>query len=582
MWTWLVAAASAATWNVPADFPTIADAVQGSDAGDTIVLSGTTVESVLVEKNLDFEADPKGGVWVVGPTGALEVSGNVTVNVRGIEFDGLDAARPILIVGSPTVHLDGVTVGSGWTPTDGGGILVAGPASLTISGSHFVDNMAQRGAHVSAELAAAFRIEGSTFTSGIASGDAGAVAVRTMATGSMYIGKSRFEGNNAVGDGGAVYLSGISSANVEQNLFCGNDSLTDGGGLASDGSTFLTVTGNVFLDNFAVGLGGALYGGDGSVSTTNNHFVANEAETEGGAMYMTVGGAHINDVVAYNAVTKGGVAAFYDAGGLLRLDYAAFYNNAPNGSTVVAPNLVASDPMFTQWAPDPCDAADLFPLAGSPVIDAGDPAVDDFDGTRSDIGAFGGPSPFPLDLDGDGVSIPEDCNDADADAFPGAAERCNGVDDDCDGGLPANEQDADDDGAAVCEGDCDDNDPRAFPGALELPGDGVDQDCNGMELCYVDGDGDGVGGAEEISSASLACDGDGEASASGDCDDADDERTPGVAEIECNGIDDDCDASTPDCDEPVSSCGCTSSSPLTAGWIVALAFIVRRRRVSRR
>jgi formylglycine-generating enzyme required for sulfatase activity len=35
--------------------------------------------------------------------------------------------------------------------------------------------------------------------------------------------------------------------------------------------------------------------------------------------------------------------------------------------------------------------------------------------------------------------------------------------------------------------DCDDNNPFIFPGALEIPGDNIDQDCNGMDLLPVTG-----------------------------------------------------------------------------------------------
>jgi len=54
---------------------------------------------------------------------------------------------------------------------------------------------------------------------------------------------------------------------------------------------------------------------------------------------------------------------------------------------------VWGDPLFTD-APN----GDFTPGAGSPVVDAGNPLpqYDDVDGTTSDVGAWGGPDPFPF------------------------------------------------------------------------------------------------------------------------------------------------------------------------------------------
>src|SRR5206468_1469762 len=41
-------------------------------------------------------------------------------------------------------------------------------------------------------------------------------------------------------------------------------------------------------------------------------------------------------------------------------------------------------------------------------------------------------------------------------------------------------------------GDCDDMNPAVYVGALEKVGDGIDEDCDTKELCYVDADGDGL------------------------------------------------------------------------------------------
>ncbi len=83
------------------------------------------------------------------------------------------------------------------------------------------------------------------------------------------------------------------------------------------------------------------------------------------------------------------------------------------------------------------------------------------------------------DKDQDGVNrCAGDCDDADAARHPGAAETCNGKDDDCDGAVPASEIDGDGDGFPVCAGDCNDSDGSVYPGAPEL-NDGLDNQCAG-------------------------------------------------------------------------------------------------------
>lgn len=89
--------------------------------------------------------------------------------------------------------------------------------------------------------------------------------------------------------------------------------------------------------------------------------------------------------------------------------------------------------------------------------------------------------------------------------------------------------------------DCDDRDPKTFPGAPEVVGDGIDNDCNGLETCYVDADGDGFGNdAELVEIPGRSCIAEGAASRGGDCDDSTELANPFRTEV-CDGIDNDCD-----------------------------------------
>ncbi len=87
---------------------------------------------------------------------------------------------------------------------------------------------------------------------------------------------------------------------------------------------------------------------------------------------------------------------------------------------------------------------------------------------------------FDLDLDGyTTCDVPvSDCDDTDPIAYPGAPEICDGKDTDCDGILPEDEEDGDEDGWFSCE-DCDDEDSQVNPGHPEVPDNGIDDDCDG-------------------------------------------------------------------------------------------------------
>ena len=112
-------------------------------------------------------------------------------------------------------------------------------------------------------------------------------------------------------------------------------------------------------------------------------------------------------------------------------------------------------------------------------------AVETPDGIDNDCDGIIDEGTVLYDDDGDGYSeIDGDCDDTDERISPARVESADWLDNDCDGIVDEGTIHADDDGDGFSElgGDCDDTNPEINPGHPELPGDGMDNDCDGIEL----------------------------------------------------------------------------------------------------
>ncbi|MFH2048588.1 MAG: MopE-related protein [bacterium] len=89
--------------------------------------------------------------------------------------------------------------------------------------------------------------------------------------------------------------------------------------------------------------------------------------------------------------------------------------------------------------------------------------------------------------------------------------------------------------------DCDDDDPNIHPGVYDLPEDGIDQNCDGVDniYCYDDNDYDTYGSPYVVTIHAGVCPS-GFSTNNDDCDDTDENIHPGAPEIIDDGIDQDC------------------------------------------
>jgi len=193
-----------------------------------------------------------------------------------------------------------------------------------------------------------------------------------------------------------LYISQSDDATLERVRIVRNTGPVYGGGLA----LYFTATrvSNVVLAANDAGTGGAIMLQGGSPRLANVTLIGNTCDLACGMQIMDEAQVKlIGTTVSGGRPRNGSGAMVVETGSLVTIAYSNFFDNGaspfsgipdPAGSS----GNVAVDPRFVDGA-----AADPrvwnLALDGSSLLrDAGDPAMSDRDGSRSDIGAYGGPS----------------------------------------------------------------------------------------------------------------------------------------------------------------------------------------------
>ncbi len=330
--------ASAVIINIPGDYPTIQEGIDAAQNGDTVLVQpGTYVE------NINFN-----GHNIV--LGSLFLTTGDTSYISTTIIDGDSSGTVVTFESSEdsTAVVTGFSMQNGRAYYGAGGIYISGSSPIvrnnTISGN-------------STDYGGAGGI--------YCTNSNPAIINNTISGNSAYYG----------GNGGGIYCGSNSNATVTGNVISGNSAFSghhedggDGGGISCYNSD-PTIIGNILTRNSAVSGGGI-------------HCIGSNPEILGNTVINNFGSAisciSSSPTLTNNILWKNSRSEIYaDESSFPAFTYCDIWGGWEGEGNIDI------DPLFL----DPLNG-NYNVCSQSPCIDAGDPDMQDPDGTRADIGLF--------------------------------------------------------------------------------------------------------------------------------------------------------------------------------------------------
>jgi len=513
----------------------------------------------------------EGGEAVEGGAVRVAAGGSATL-VASTFFDNhADQGGTLFVEGTATLQRCIVEASAGGAIDDGGVVYVAGAAaSVTLDGGRY------EGASVAGDGGIAFVDEGqlTVVDADLVAGEAdkgGAIYAEGDEYTTLDVSYSRLLEPRARVAGAAIYADGLGQVDLLGTALCGTD--TSGSGVQ-----LTELEGDALLSHAVVqgGFSPPLVVDDSFMQVEQTSFIELTTDPvtplgKGGAMVERVlhfaAGASLskNSTAFGECLLEEPGPAYTDGDGNV---YGAveLLHSSP---LVDDPDLRAGLPCSAEFRINPVTSAEGTPFSDTPmsIVDdwglfgtAGDDPSIAFDFARIEALVDDNGMPVSLDwdadADGDGWPLAVDCDDGDADIYPGAGDSCdgNGTDDDCDGVADEDTfqwlQDVDGDGFGDIDTEVDACHPPGPDWIQWTPGDPVDcDDDNGSATVPTphveDVDGDGWAASKAWVTVDQ-CPGEpgwtaaAEVQGGGDCEPNDASIHPGAEEV-CDGVDQDCD-----------------------------------------
>jgi predicted outer membrane repeat protein len=195
------------------------------------------------------------------------------------------------------------------------------------------------------------------------------------------------------------------------------------------------IANTLFADNHADMEGGAIFAQQAGtwLALENCTFRENEAQTGAGLLVAGADALVISSEFSGNYGSSGAFAYGVLSGGTVTSTWSNYWSSgflafSPFPGPVGSNGNVSVNPSYLDPLWDGVDPSGGHLLASSPIIDLGDPAAFDPDGTRADIGFLGGSGAAYFDLDLDGAPMWWQPGAYDSTAFPALGLDCDDLD----------------------------------------------------------------------------------------------------------------------------------------------------------
>lgn len=380
------------TLRVPQDYATIQAAIDAAQAGDTILITGGVYnENVTITK---------GGITLQGTSGMPLIAGegqqatiycndvSEQVLLKGLRVRGYYAIK--CGPAAQAVRIEGNTIEVAYTGgpqvSYGYGIYLENGASADIVSNYI------------SYCGIAVYSEGNNPAVNILNNNV--FFCRASGGSGIYLNDAcALIKDNSISNSwdGALILANNSNAEVIGNNISSNYSWSIAAGIkvADSSAIFENNTINYNIVYSGITATAALNAINSSVALYNNVFKANWTPAGASAAAIYCSGS---DLISRNniIIENGGASTAIRFSGSGSQDFS--YNDVWNNTTTSAMEGIALGAGNLESNPGFTNNSDCHLLPDSPCINAGDPAVEfnDTDGSRNDMGIYGGPTPSPF------------------------------------------------------------------------------------------------------------------------------------------------------------------------------------------